>query len=53
MKIWDAVVGRKDDPLIKGGYLTLDDKPGLGLELNDDVCRQHVMPGTLYLGETV
>lgn len=50
---WDAIVGREDDPLIKGGYLTLDDKPGLGLELNNDICRQHVMPGTLYFGETV
>jgi len=50
---WNAVVDREDDPIIQDGYLTLDDKPGLGLELNDDVCRQHVMPGTSYFGETV
>jgi hypothetical protein len=33
--------------------LILGEEPGLGLELNDDVCRQHIMLGTLYFGETV
>jgi L-alanine-DL-glutamate epimerase-like enolase superfamily enzyme len=50
---WNGVVGREDDPLIKDGYLALSEAPGLGLELNDDVCRQHVRPGTLYFGEQV
>src|SRR5438270_862061 len=50
---WDAVVAREQDPLIKSGYLTLSDKPGLGVELNDEVCRQHVQAGTLYFGEAV
>ncbi len=50
---WNAVVGHEDDPLIKNGYITLSDAPGLGLELNDEVCRQHVQPGTRYFGETV
>jgi L-alanine-DL-glutamate epimerase-like enolase superfamily enzyme len=50
---WDAVVAREHDPLIKNGYLTLSDQPGLGIELNDEVCRQHVQPGTLYFGEAV
>lgn len=48
---WDAVVGREDDPIIKHGNITLTDAPGLGLELNDDLCRQHVKPGTRYFGE--
>jgi L-alanine-DL-glutamate epimerase-like enolase superfamily enzyme len=50
---WDAVVAREQDPLIKNGYLTLSDQPGLGVELNDEVCRQHVQAGTLYFGEAV
>jgi L-alanine-DL-glutamate epimerase-like enolase superfamily enzyme len=50
---WNAVVGREDDPLVKNGYFTLSDAPGLGIELNDDVCRSHVQAGTLYFGETV
>ncbi|MBO0777891.1 MAG: mandelate racemase/muconate lactonizing enzyme family protein [Ktedonobacteraceae bacterium] len=49
---WDAMVGRGDDPLIKNGYLALSDAPGLGVELDDDLCRQHVLPGTLYFGES-
>lgn len=50
---WDAVVGHEDDPLIKNGYLALSDRPGLGVELNDEVCRQHVRRGTTYFGENV
>ena len=50
---WDAVVAREHDPLIKDGYLTLSDEPGLGVELNDEVCRQHIQPETLYFGEAV
>ncbi len=50
---WDDVVIREHDPLIKNGYLTLSDKPGLGVELNDEVCSQHVQAGTLYFGQTV
>lgn len=48
---WDAMVGREADPLIKNGYLALSDQPGLGVELNDELCRQHVRPGTHYFGE--
>ena len=50
---WNAVVGHEDDPLIKNGYITLSNAPGLGLELDDEVCRQHVQPGTHYFGEVV
>lgn len=50
---WDAMVGREDDPLIKNGSLALSDQPGLGVELNDEVCREHVRSGTGYFGEVV
>ena len=50
---WDDVVAREHKPLIKNGYLTLSDEPGLGVELNDEVCSQHVQPGTLYFGQAV
>ena len=33
----DLVVG--DLPLIQNGYITLPDKPGLGIELNEDVAK--------------
>lgn len=44
----DLVVG--DQPLIRNGYLYLSDKPGLGIELNEEVVRKHLAPGSTYFG---
>jgi L-alanine-DL-glutamate epimerase-like enolase superfamily enzyme len=33
-------------PLIQGGYITLPEAPGLGLELNEEVARAHLAPGS-------
>ncbi len=46
------MVGAKE-PIIRDGHITLGDAPGLGVEPDDAVCRQHVRPGTLYFGEPV
>ena len=32
-------------PLFEDGHIVLTDEPGLGLTLNEAVCRQHLMPG--------
>lgn len=37
---WDDVIIH-DKPLYQDGYIILSDKPGLGIELNDEVCRAH------------
>jgi L-alanine-DL-glutamate epimerase-like enolase superfamily enzyme len=37
-----------DAPLIQDGYITLPDKPGLGLELNDDCAREHMATGCAF-----
>ena len=50
---WNAMVGRDDNPLIQGGKFAVSERPGLGIELDDTVCRQHVLPGTTYFGETL
>lgn len=34
-----------EKPLYEDGYLKLSNKPGLGIELNEDVCRKHLAPG--------
>jgi len=44
----DLVVG--DQPLIQDGYVTLPDKPGLGVELNEDVARAHLEEGAAFFG---
>jgi L-alanine-DL-glutamate epimerase-like enolase superfamily enzyme len=42
---WQDIV-QWDGPLYVDGYLELPNKPGLGVELNEDVCRKYLAPGT-------
>jgi L-alanine-DL-glutamate epimerase-like enolase superfamily enzyme len=37
-----------DGPVVKDGYMTLPDKPGLGVELNPDVVKAHLAKGESY-----
>lgn len=39
-----------DGPIIKDGYLTIQDKPGYGIELNPDVAKAHLAPGEVWWG---
>jgi len=41
----------QDEPVIQNGHVVLNDKPGIGLEVNDEVAREFVRPGTEYFGE--
>lgn len=36
--------------LYQDGHLVLNDKPGLGIELNEDYCRKHLSKGSTYFG---
>lgn len=36
--------------LYQDGYLVLNDKPGFGIELNEDYCRKHLSKGSTYFG---
>jgi L-alanine-DL-glutamate epimerase-like enolase superfamily enzyme len=40
-----------DQPVIQNGHVVLTDKPGIGLEVNDEVAREYVRPRTEYFGE--
>lgn len=41
----DMVVSSLPKPLVQGGYITVPDKPGLGIEeLNDEILREHLDP---------
>ncbi len=48
---WDDLV--LDGPVIRDGFIHLSDKPGHGLELNEDVARAHLKPGSTFFGEVV
>lgn len=41
----------QDQPAIQNGHVVLTDKPGIGLEVNDEVAREYVRPGMEYFGE--
>lgn len=43
---WDLVTSNK--PLIQENMFAIPDKPGLGVELNEEVAREHLMPGYTY-----
>jgi L-alanine-DL-glutamate epimerase-like enolase superfamily enzyme len=40
----------KEGPVIENGYLTIQDKPGYGVELNPDVVKAHLAPGETWWG---
>lgn len=47
---WMDDVILHDGPVVKDGYITLPDKPGLGIELNPDVVKAHLAKGETYWG---
>jgi len=45
---WDDLHSN-DQPLIQDGYIDVPDTPGLGLELNEEVAKEHLLdPGTMF-----
>jgi galactonate dehydratase len=44
---WSTIVAEKED-IIQNGYITLSDRPGIGLELDEAVAREHLYPGTSW-----
>ena len=49
---WQDLVEGIEKPIINKGFINVPDKPGLGITLNEDVVRQHLMPGTGYFEPT-
>lgn len=42
---WNSIVKGTDGPIVKDGYITLSDKPGLGIEdINEDILQEHMNP---------
>jgi len=42
-------VRREGTPLFANGHVPLTRAPGLGVELDEDVCRKHLAPGQKWL----
>jgi galactonate dehydratase len=47
---WDELT-IQDDPVIQNGHVVLNDKPGIGLEVNDEAIQKYLRPGTEAFGE--
>ncbi|MBM3278596.1 MAG: mandelate racemase/muconate lactonizing enzyme family protein [Candidatus Handelsmanbacteria bacterium] len=47
---WSTIIKEKTD-IIVDGYIALSDRPGIGLELDEEVARQHQYPGTTWFAE--
>jgi L-alanine-DL-glutamate epimerase-like enolase superfamily enzyme len=45
LKHWPDII-KRDGPIYKNGYLELPNKPGLGVELNEQVCRRYLSSGS-------
>ena len=48
---WNTLI-LGDEELIKGGYITLSDKPGHGLELNEEIARANLQAGATFFADS-
>jgi L-alanine-DL-glutamate epimerase-like enolase superfamily enzyme len=44
---WTTIIQEKED-IIKDGYIPLTDRPGIGVELDEEVAQQYQYPGTTW-----
>ncbi len=49
---WGDLVEGVEKPIVHQGYIKVPDKPGLGVTLNEDTVRRHLMPDTGYFEPT-
>jgi L-alanine-DL-glutamate epimerase-like enolase superfamily enzyme len=49
---WEDLVTGIEKPIVQGGYVTVPETPGLGVELNDEVVREFLVPGTELFAPT-
>ncbi|HZS57039.1 MAG TPA: mandelate racemase/muconate lactonizing enzyme family protein [Bryobacteraceae bacterium] len=49
---WQDMVEGVEKPIINKGFISVQDKPGLGVTLVDDVVKEHLVPGTGYFEPT-
>ncbi len=49
---WEDLVTGIDKPIVQDGHVIVPEKPGLGVELNEDVVKEHMKKGTKYFAPT-
>ncbi|MBC7921356.1 MAG: mandelate racemase/muconate lactonizing enzyme family protein [Ferruginibacter sp.] len=49
---WEDMVTGIDKPFMKEGFVPVPNKPGLGIELNEKVVKEHLVKGEKYFAPT-
>jgi L-alanine-DL-glutamate epimerase-like enolase superfamily enzyme len=49
---WDDLVEGVEKRIVNRGYIKVPEKPGLGITLNEEVVKQHLVPGAGYFEPT-
>ncbi|WP_341226584.1 mandelate racemase/muconate lactonizing enzyme family protein [uncultured Arcticibacterium sp.] len=49
---WEDLVGGIDKPIYKDGFVKVPETPGLGIDLNEKVVKEHLKSGTMYFAPT-
>jgi L-alanine-DL-glutamate epimerase-like enolase superfamily enzyme len=49
---WEDLVTGIEKPIVQNGYVKVPETPGLGVELNDEVVREFLVPGTELFAPT-
>jgi L-alanine-DL-glutamate epimerase-like enolase superfamily enzyme len=49
---WEELVTGIEKPLNKEGFVAVPEKPGLGIELNPEVIKEHLVEGEAYFAPT-
>jgi L-alanine-DL-glutamate epimerase-like enolase superfamily enzyme len=49
---WEDLVTGIEKPMFRKGFAAASDRPGLGIEVNEDVVRAHLKPGTQLFAPT-
>jgi L-alanine-DL-glutamate epimerase-like enolase superfamily enzyme len=49
---WENLVTGLEKPLVKAGFVAVPERPGLGVELNESVIKEHLAPGEPYFAPT-
>ena len=51
-KDWENLVTGFDGPIVKDGYVTVPEKPGIGVELNEEVVKKYLIEGEKFFAPT-
>ncbi|MFB6248359.1 MAG: mandelate racemase/muconate lactonizing enzyme family protein [Salinibacter sp.] len=49
---WEDLVTGVEKPIVENGYVTVPEKPGIGVELNEEVVKKHLAEGAGYFEPT-